>query len=86
MARKIHHADSVGNFEKGKHGKYVKHLYRSKENRIFAGIIGGVGEFFDVDPVILRVLFVIVTLVTAFLPLFLLYLICIFIIPENPHQ
>lgn len=36
-----------------------KRLRRSKKNRILAGVMGGIAEFFDVDPTIVRVLFVI---------------------------
>jgi len=31
-----------------------KKLYRSRENRIIAGVCGGVGEYFGVDPNIIR--------------------------------
>jgi phage shock protein C len=34
-------------------------LYRSHTNRIFAGVAGGIGEFFAIDPVIIRIIFVI---------------------------
>jgi len=30
-----------------------KKLYRSTKNRVFAGVLGGLGEYFDVDPVVL---------------------------------
>ena len=35
-----------------------KKLYRSEDNKIFLGICGGIGEYFNVDPVVIRVIFV----------------------------
>jgi phage shock protein C len=37
-----------------------KKLYRSKKNRIIAGVCGGLGKYFDVDPTLIRLLWVIV--------------------------
>lgn len=40
--------------------KYMKaELYRSKNNRILGGVCGGIGEYFEIDPVIIRIIFVI---------------------------
>ncbi|MFH1050622.1 MAG: PspC domain-containing protein [bacterium] len=39
-----------------------KRLYRSTKDRMLAGVCGGLAEYFDIDPVIIRVLFVVVTL------------------------
>jgi phage shock protein C len=36
----------------------MKTLNRSSKNKVFAGICGGLGEYFDLDPVIIRILFV----------------------------
>jgi phage shock protein C len=36
----------------------VKKLYRSSKHRMLAGICGGIGEYFELDPTIIRVLFV----------------------------
>lgn len=36
-----------------------KHLYRSTSNKVFGGVAGGLGDYFAVDPVIIRILFVI---------------------------
>lgn len=37
----------------------AKRLYRSQENRIIAGVCGGLGEYFDIDPVLIRIINVI---------------------------
>ena len=38
-----------------------KKLYRSEKNRMIAGVCGGLAEYFDVDPVVVRLLWVVVT-------------------------
>jgi len=35
-----------------------KKLYRSRDERWIAGVCGGIGEYFDIDPTVIRVLFV----------------------------
>lgn len=36
----------------------MKHLYKSDTNKVLAGVLGGLGEYFDIDPVVLRLGFV----------------------------
>ena len=62
----------------------VKRLYRSSDNRVFAGICGGLGEYFDVDPTVVRVVYVLLSLLTAFMGV-LLYIILLFLIPNRPR-
>lgn len=42
--------------------KQPKKLYRSRSNAVLAGVCGGLGEYFDIDPVLVRALFVLITL------------------------
>ena len=62
----------------------MKRLYRSSDNKVFAGILGGLGEYFDVDPVLIRLAFVFLLLATAVLPGVLAYLAALFIVPRKP--
>src|SRR3989344_506528 len=62
-----------------------KKLYRSNANKVFAGVIGGIGEYFDVDPTILRLVYVLITVMTGFLPALVAYIIAYFIVPEKPR-
>lgn len=39
-----------------------KRLYKSRENRALCGVCGGIGEYFNIDPVIIRLLVVVFTL------------------------
>jgi phage shock protein PspC (stress-responsive transcriptional regulator) len=60
-----------------------KKLYRSKKNKVLAGIIGGLGEYFDVDPTLLRLIWLFVFISTGMFPGLLVYLIAIFIVPKR---
>lgn len=63
--------------------KEVKRLYRSKRNRVFAGICGGLGEYLKIDPVLLRLIWLLVVVFTGVFPGVIVYIIAIFIIPER---
>jgi phage shock protein C len=61
----------------------VKKLYRSRKARMLAGICGGLGEYFNVDPTMMRLIYV---LATIFLPfMILVYLVMWVIVPEEPE-
>jgi phage shock protein C len=61
----------------------MKKLYRSTDNKKIAGIFGGLGEIFNIDPTLLRLIFVFIGLVTAVIPLVLAYLVGWIIIPKG---
>jgi phage shock protein C len=62
-----------------------RRLYRTSDDRIIAGVAGGVAAYFDVDPVIVRVLWFISVFVTGTLS-FWAYVIMIFVVPEEPAE
>jgi phage shock protein C len=59
-----------------------KVLRRSRRNRIFAGVCGGLGEFFGISPFWFR-LFFLLALIPGGIPGFLIYLILWIIIPKD---
>lgn len=59
----------------------VKQLHRSTDKRILLGVCGGLGEYFDVDPVLVRVIFVL--LVFAGFSGIFLYVVLAFIMPSE---
>ena len=59
----------------------VKKLYRDKENSIISGVASGFGHYLNIDPVWIRLLFVIIVIAGFGSPV-LIYLILIIIIPE----
>lgn len=60
----------------------MKRLYRSRRNRVIAGVCGGIGEYLNVDPVLVRI--VAVLLLFAGGGSLIAYIVCIFVIPEEP--
>jgi phage shock protein PspC (stress-responsive transcriptional regulator) len=59
-----------------------KRLYRSAKSKVFGGVAGGIAEYFDIDPIIIRLLFVV--LVFAGGGGFLVYLILWIALPLEP--
>ena len=60
----------------------IKRLYRSRTNRMLAGVAGGIGEYLDADPTVIRLLFALSFLFAG--TGFLAYLVMWLIIPEKP--
>jgi phage shock protein C len=56
-------------------------LYRSKTNRMVGGVCGGLGTFLNIDPIFIRLLFVLLLFGSDFG--FLLYLVLWIVIPEE---
>ena len=59
----------------------IKRLFRSKKNRIIAGVCGGIGEYSKIDPVIIRLLWVLLSLIWGLG--ILVYIIAWIIMPEG---
>lgn len=60
----------------------TKRLYRSRKDRMICGVCGGIGDYFDIDPTIIRLLWVafILSAGTGIIA----YIIAWIIIPEEP--
>lgn len=61
-----------------------KRLYRSRVESKLAGVCGGLGEYMDLDPVFVRVIWVVGTCITGFIPGMVAYLLAWIIMPEQP--
>ena len=60
----------------------TKRLYRSRNDRMLAGVCAGLADYFGVDPTIVRILFVLFALAGG--PGLILYIILMLVIPEAP--
>lgn len=60
-----------------------KRLFRSRHDRKLLGICGGLGEYFDVDSNIIRVLTALAILYSGVIPGLIVYLLLAIIIPEG---
>ncbi len=61
----------------------IKRLYRSRKDKVLGGVCGGIAEYLDVDPVVVRLVWAIVSLISMGMGI-LAYLIAWIIIPEEP--
>jgi phage shock protein C len=62
----------------------MKRLYRSEKNKVVAGIIGGLGEHFDIDPVLARLAWLLVLIATGIFPGVIVYLVAMLVVPRHP--
>lgn len=61
-----------------------KRLYRSTTHRMLGGVCGGVADYFGIDPTIVRLIYLVLSVFTACFPGLLLYILCLFVIPNDP--
>ena len=64
-------------------GNY-KRIYRSRTEAVAGGLCGGVAEYFNVDPVFVRLIFVGVTVFTGFVLGPIAYILGWIIVPQEP--
>jgi len=58
-------------------------LRRSRSNRMIAGVVGGLAEYFGIDPTLARVAFVVVSALSAAFPGLLVYVVLWLLVPEG---
>jgi len=61
-----------------------RQLTRSQTDRRIAGVCGGIGEYFDIDPTIVRVIFVLAALIGG--PGLLAYVVLWIVLPKGPPR
>ena len=61
-----------------------KKLYRIRQDRKLVGVCGGIAEYFDLDPNMVRALWAIVSIFYG--AGILAYIVCAFVIPEKPDE
>ena len=60
-----------------------KKLYRSMTDKKLCGVCGGIAEYFDIDPTLVRLLWVCASLFSACFPGLLAYIICALVVPQQ---
>lgn len=61
----------------------MKKLVKSYRNRTIAGVCGGIGEYLETDPTLIRIAFILITLMGG--SGVLLYIACALVMPEELH-
>ena len=62
----------------------MKKLYKSDTNKVLAGVIGGVGEYYNIDPTLLRLGYIIIALISTPFPALVAYFVAAIIVPNKP--
>ena len=62
----------------------TRRLYRSKYDRQIAGVCGGLAAYFNVEPTIVRVIFLLITFMGG--PGLLLYIVLALVVPEEDSE
>ena len=60
-----------------------KALRRSRRHRMLGGVVGGLAEYLGMDPTLARIIYIVVSIVSAAFPGILVYLICWAVILEE---
>ena len=63
-----------------------RRLYKSRRDRRLFGVLGGIAEYFGLDPSLVRIGYVLITVFTVGLPGILLYFLMAVIIPRAPRS
>lgn len=61
-----------------------KRLTRSRQHKMIAGVCGGLAEYFELDPTVVRVAYVLISIVSVAFPGILAYIILMFVMPPPP--
>jgi len=62
----------------------MKRLYRSKKERMLGGVCAGLGEHFDIDPTVIRLVWAVITVLSIGTGV-LVYIIAWILIPEEEN-
>lgn len=62
----------------------MKRLKKSRTNSVIFGVCGGIGEYFNIDPLVVRIIWVLL-LIPSFTSSAVIYLVCSFIMPEDDN-
>ncbi len=61
----------------------AKKIHRSMDNKMIAGVCAGLADYFDVDPTLVRVAYVLLSFLMVGFPGLILYIILAVVIPEG---
>ena len=61
----------------------TRSLHRSRSNRMIAGVVGGLADYFGLDPVLARIIYVLVSIFSAAFPGILVYILLWILIPQG---
>jgi phage shock protein C len=63
----------------------MKRVYRSTTDKKIFGVCGGIGEAYDIDPTVIRIIVVFLALATGLVPMIITYIVARLIMPPAPN-
>ena len=63
----------------------MKRLYLSETDKKISGVCGGIAEFFNIDSSLIRLAWVLITILTGILPGLIAYLVAAIVIPKSEN-
>lgn len=63
-----------------------KRLYLASTDKKLAGVCGGVGEYFGVDSTLIRIAWILITIMTGIIPGLIAYIVAAVIMPSPPEK
>lgn len=64
----------------------AKKLYKSATDKKLDGVCAGLGTYFDIDPTVIRVAFVLITILSGIFPGLIAYLVLAIVIPREGEK
>lgn len=61
----------------------MKKLTRSMYDRKVSGVLGGIANYFGFDATLLRLIFIVLFVISGFMPLGLIYILAVIVMPEG---
>jgi phage shock protein C len=61
----------------------MRKLRRTPHDKMVAGVCGGIAEYFGIDATLVRVAYVVLSVISTGFPGLLVYIILAFVMPEN---
>lgn len=61
-----------------------KKLYRSRNDKMISGVCAGIAHYLNIDPTLVRVIYAVLSVSTAFIPCLILYIVLAIVIPQEP--
>lgn len=66
--------------------KHKKIFKRSSKDKLIAGVMGGVSDYFEIDSTIIRIVWLLTLSVTGFIPGILIYILAVIIVPSDDKK
>lgn len=66
--------------------QFSKRLYRSPTDKKLAGVCGGLGDYFELDPTVIRLAWIVLTVLSGVLPGIIAYIVAAIVMPVAPES